>query len=84
MCLPTPRTYVNPFPSSVSFFTDLILQILAWNGGGSSNYTDIVNKGRSSKQVDLKTDTLHKLEDLIDSEVEQLKSHFKELLHDAM
>ncbi|MCJ1473894.1 serine protease [Lambiella insularis] len=53
--------------------------ILAWNGGGSSNYTDIVNKGKSKKAY-LDVDRIHQLEDFIESEVEDLKAHFSQLL----
>ncbi|MCJ1290432.1 serine protease [Xylographa carneopallida] len=57
--------------------------LLAWNGGGSSNYTDIVNKGTQSKRVNIEVGTIQQLEDFIESEVEDLKSHFSQLLSKA-
>jgi len=58
--------------------------ILAWNGGGSSNYTDIIAKGKYNKKTEFKASTIHELEDLIDAEVDELKHVFKDLLSKAM
>ncbi|MCJ1399800.1 serine protease [Xylographa trunciseda] len=57
--------------------------LLAWNGGGSSNYTDIVNKGTQSKKVNIEVDTIQQVENFIESEIEDLKSHFSQLLAKA-
>ncbi|MCJ1340021.1 serine protease [Bachmanniomyces sp. S44760] len=51
--------------------------ILAWNGGGSSNFTDIVNKGMSAQEAH--TSTIHDVETLIDDELDVLMGYFEEL-----
>ncbi|KAL9107792.1 MAG: hypothetical protein Q9187_008375 [Circinaria calcarea] len=52
--------------------------LLAWNGGGISNFTEIINKGRPVNSVK-KVDVAHQLEDFIDAEIAELKSKFAEL-----
>ncbi|KAL9105169.1 MAG: hypothetical protein Q9187_008785, partial [Circinaria calcarea] len=52
--------------------------LLAWNGGGISNFTEIINKGKPVNSVK-KVDVAHQLEDFIDAEIAELKSKFAEL-----
>ena len=51
----------------------VIFKILAWNGGGSSNFTDIVNKGQSYNKVDV----ISEIEDFVEAEMKEFVEEFK-------
>ncbi|KAI4227752.1 MAG: hypothetical protein L6R36_002172 [Xanthoria steineri] len=53
--------------------------LLAWNGGGSSNYTEIVKEGSSGAQVDQVVDKVQKVQKFLEAEVGELKEFFDEL-----
>ncbi|MCJ1307954.1 serine protease [Agyrium rufum] len=48
--------------------------ILAWNGGGTANYTEIIHKGQATQ-----VPKLEKLEDFVEHELEALKTEFEQL-----
>ena len=65
--------------------------ILAWNGGGTSNYSKIIDEaavynGNAKLEVEHEPirDAVHEIEELIEEEIDQLKSHFEELLEHAL
>ncbi|KAI4274373.1 MAG: hypothetical protein L6R38_006113 [Xanthoria sp. 2 TBL-2021] len=53
--------------------------LLAWNGGGSSNYTEIIKDGISGVQVDRVVDKAQKVQKFLEAEVGELKEFFDEL-----
>jgi len=63
--------------------------ILAWNGGGISNYTAIVSAGsaytdeKDSLKSEVDEDFYHKVEDFIEGEFEEVMSHWNELVGKA-
>jgi len=64
--------------------------ILAWNGGGKSNYSEIIKEGYAYNKKSLETkvtdgavEKLHDLEDFLDAELEELKAEFRGLLEKA-
>ena len=63
-----------------------MLQILAWNGGGSRNYSSIISKGahESDRVKTMKLETLKEIENFIDEEVDELKVEFKKLLESTI
>jgi cerevisin len=73
------RGALSDVPSSTT-------NILAFNGGGSRNYTDIIKKGsyEVKKAGTAKLDALHQIENFVDEEIDQLKAEFKKLLEHAM
>ena len=59
-------------------------QILAWNGGGASNYTEIVKQG--NKQYTPVTATVeieNQIDELFEAELKELKGYFAELKETA-
>ncbi|KAL8716446.1 MAG: hypothetical protein Q9220_000353 [cf. Caloplaca sp. 1 TL-2023] len=52
--------------------------ILAWNGGGSSNYTEIINQGSGAMKVD-KAVEADKVQDFLEAEMREIKEFFDEL-----
>ncbi|KAL8733217.1 MAG: hypothetical protein Q9166_002234 [cf. Caloplaca sp. 2 TL-2023] len=59
-------------PSSTS-------NLLAWNGGGSSNYTEIVKDVALTPKNDHAVDKAQKVQKFLEAEVEELKEFFDEL-----
>ncbi|KAL9042042.1 MAG: hypothetical protein Q9180_000879 [Flavoplaca navasiana] len=53
--------------------------LLAWNGGGSSNYTQIIKDGTSAAHVDRVVDKAEKMQHFLETEAEQVKEFFDEL-----
>ncbi|KAL8669328.1 MAG: hypothetical protein Q9168_006074 [Polycauliona sp. 1 TL-2023] len=53
--------------------------LLAWNGGGESNYTEIIKDGSPAAQVDEAFDKARKAQKFLEAEVEELKEFFAEL-----
>ncbi|KAA6413801.1 MAG: autophagic serine protease Alp2 [Lasallia pustulata] len=47
--------------------------ILAWNGGGSSNYTEIVHKSTTNKKM------VEEIEEFVEDEMKEIKSYFDDL-----
>ena len=90
--VPSDTTNVSPLlPFSLfASSADLEIQLLAWNGGGSSNYTDIVSKGTADatamarEAAAKKPDVLVQIEELIDEEFDELKAEFKELVRSSI
>lgn len=55
-------------------------QILAWNGGGASNYTDIIKEGgKAYTAVTTTSEIEDPIDELFETELEELKSYFTEL-----
>lgn len=59
---------------------DCFIQILAWNGGGSTNYTEIVAKGGYKvKTVNEEVDELiTKAQEVVNEELGAIYSHIRE------
>lgn len=55
------------------------LQLLAWNGGGSSNYSEIVKDASIAPKVDKTVEKAQHLQKFLEAEVEELKGFFEEL-----
>jgi cerevisin len=79
--------------ASVGKLTDVpsdTKNILAWNGGGSSNFSKIVDDAIIyNKNAKLETEkpvrnAVHEIEELIEEEIDQIKNHFEELLESAV
>lgn len=71
-------------PGMLSDVPSSTKNILAWNGGGASNYTDIVDKGKFGAKIDFASESIQDLEAFIEAEVEELKSSFERLLESAV
>lgn len=54
-----------------------VSQILAWNGGGSSNYTQIIKEGGYG--VKGAVDMVNDIEDFVTAELKELFSELKEV-----
>ena len=55
-------------------------QILAWNGGGSSNYSKIVDHTEETVVLDTATpEKAQKVQQFLETEMEEIKSFFDEL-----
>ncbi|KAI4237817.1 MAG: hypothetical protein L6R40_005842 [Gallowayella cf. fulva] len=53
--------------------------LLAWNGGGSSNYSEIVKDASIAPKVDKTVEKAQHLQKFLEAEVEELKGFFEEL-----
>ncbi|KAL8907528.1 MAG: hypothetical protein Q9171_005820 [Xanthocarpia ochracea] len=53
--------------------------LLAWNGGGSSNYSEIIKDASHAPKADQAIDKAQKMQKLLEAEVEELKDFFDEL-----
>jgi len=77
-------------PDALSDVPSSTSNILAWNGGGKSNYTDIIKEGYqfNEKKMDLPVDNtkemMHDLEDFVEAELDMLKAEFHGLLEKAL
>lgn len=69
IAIATPQT-LSDIPSDTS-------NILAWNGGGSSNYTEIVNKGCNDNEKYNEIDVTPNIKGV---EIDDLKNHWEGLL----
>lgn len=59
----------------------ILLQILAWNGGGSANYTDIVAQGGyKTKTVSNEVDELINKLEVVNEELGAIYSHIKDAI----
>ncbi|KAL8810940.1 MAG: hypothetical protein Q9200_002184 [Gallowayella weberi] len=53
--------------------------LLAWNGGGSSNYTEIIKDANTAPAAEKTVDKAQYLQKFLEAEVEELKEFFDEL-----
>lgn len=75
-------------PGMLSDVPSSTTNILAWNGAGKSNYTDIIKEGyeynkKSTPLVESAKDKVQELEDFVDAELSELKAEFHKLLEKA-